>query len=103
VEVISSNYIYPLLIIDSRPNAQNVYQLVHPFTRQIMEQVNEPIYLKPIDRMQYVMDEQPFNIMSFLFSGTGMFVMGGAFLYLCYKTVLPKLEEAQMAPEGGSQ
>ena len=88
-----------MLIIDSRPNAQNIYQLVHPITRQIIEQVSEPVYLKPLDRVQYVMEEQPFNIMGFLFSGTGMFVMGGAMLYFCYKTVMPKLEEAQMAPE----
>ena len=65
-----------------------------------MEQVNEPLYLRPIEKMQYVMEEQPFNIMGFLFSGTGMFVMGGAMLYFCYKTVIPKLEEAQSAPEG---
>jgi len=50
--------------------------------------------------MQYLVDEQPFNIMGFLFSGTGLFLVGGVFLYMCYKTVLPKLEEAQMAPEG---
>ena len=72
---------------------------MHPITRQIIEQVSEPVYLKPLDRVQYVMEEQPFNIMGFLFSGTGMFVMGGAMLYFCYKTVMPKLEEAQMAPE----
>ena len=50
--------------------------------------------------MQFVIEEQPFNIMSFLFSGTGLFLFGGVFLYMCYKQVLPKLEEAQMAPEG---
>ena len=50
--------------------------------------------------MQFVIEEQPFNIMNFMFSGTGLFLMGGIFLYMCYKSVLPKLEEAQMAPEG---
>jgi hypothetical protein len=97
--VVSSQYIYPLLLIEQRPGKQPSYQLVHPFSRQIMEQVSEPIYLKPFEKMQFLVEEQPFNIMGFLFSGTGLFVLGGAFLYICYKQVMPKLEEAQMAPE----
>jgi len=36
---------------------------------------------------------------SFLFSGTGLMLLVGGGLYLCYKQVMPKLEEAQMAPE----
>jgi len=48
--------------------------------------------LKPIDRMQYLFEEQGFSITSFLFSGTGLFVMGGIFLYTCYKQIMPKLE-----------
>ena len=40
MEVISNNYVYPVLLIEKRPNKQVSYQLVHPFTRQIMEQVN---------------------------------------------------------------
>ena len=47
------------------------FKLVHPLTRQIIDQVTEPIYLKPIERMQFVIDEQPFNIMNFMFSGIG--------------------------------
>ena len=97
--MVSNNYVYPILIIDQRQNKQPIYQLVNPFTRQIMEQVQEPVYLKPIDRMQYLVEEQPFNIAGFLFSGTGLFLMGGIFLYFCYKSVMPQLEEAQMAPE----
>lgn len=42
--------------------------------------------------MQYIIEDQPFNIMSFLFSGTGLFLMGGVMLYFCYKSVIPKLE-----------
>ena len=87
----SSNYIYPLLIIDQRPNSAPSYQLVHPFTRQIMEPVSEPLYLKPVDRLQFLVEETPFSIGSFLFSGTGLFLVGGLFLYFCYKSVMPKL------------
>ena len=97
--MVSNNFVYPILLIDQRTNQAPSYQLVHPFTRQIMEQVSEPIYLKPMERLQYVVEDQAFNIMSFVFSGTGLFVVGGVFLYFCYKTVMPKLEEAQMAPE----
>ena len=99
LEVVSSHYIYPILIIDQRTNGPTTFQLVHPFTRQIMEPVSEPVFLKPFEKMQYLTEEQPFNIASFLFSGTGLFLVGGIFLYMCYTSVLPKLEEAQMAPE----
>ena len=68
-----------------------------------METVRQPVMLKPLDRMQYLFEEQGFSITGFLFSGTGLFVVGGIFLYICYKQVMPKLEEAQMAPESASQ
>jgi hypothetical protein len=63
-----------------------------------MERVYEPILLKPLERIQYLFEEPGFKLTSFLFSGPGLMICVGGLLYLCYKTVMPKLEEAQMAP-----
>lgn len=54
--MVSSNYVYPLLIVDQRPNSSPSYQLIHPFTRQIMEPVSEPLYLKPVERLQFLVE-----------------------------------------------
>jgi hypothetical protein len=56
IEIVSNNYVYPLLIVDQKANGPASYQLVHPFTRQIIEPVSEPIYLKPFDRIQYLVE-----------------------------------------------
>ena len=56
LEVVSSNYVYPLLIVDQRPNSSPSSQLIHPFTRQIMEPVSEPLYLKPVERLQFLVE-----------------------------------------------
>jgi hypothetical protein len=98
VEVISAYDVYPLLMIDSRQSG-NQYRLVHPYTRLVLQNVTEPIYLKPIDRLQYLFEEPGFSLTGFLFSGTGMFLMFGVGMYLCYNKLMPKLEEAQLAPE----
>ena len=36
IEIVSNNYVYPILLLDQRPNSPPTYQLVHPFTRQIL-------------------------------------------------------------------
>jgi hypothetical protein len=58
----------------------------------------QPI-VTPIDKIHYFEPEGGFSITSFLFSGTGLFLMMGVFMMICYKQVMPKLEEAQEAPE----
>ena len=40
VEVVSHNYAYPLLMIDSRQSGEVAYNLVHPFTKQIIERIS---------------------------------------------------------------
>jgi hypothetical protein len=102
VEVISPYEVFPLLMIESRP-AGSQYRLVHPFTRQIIQNITEPIYLKPIDRLQYLFEEPGFSLAGFLFSGTGMFLMFGVGMYFCYSKLMPKLEEAQLAPESAQR
>jgi hypothetical protein len=89
-------------MIDTKATGENSFHLVHPFTRNIMEKTGEPIYLKPVDRLQYLFEEAGFSIMSFLFSGTGLFLVFGVFIYLCYNNIMPKLEEAQLAPESAN-
>lgn len=86
-------------MIDSRQSGEVAYNLVHPFTKQIIERVAEPILLKPVDRVQYLVEEPGFKLATFLFSGPGLMIMIGGGLYLCYKSIIPKLEEAQLAPE----
>lgn len=91
VEVVSNNYAYPLLMIDSKATGEVAYNLVHPHSKMIMERVSEPISLRPIERMTYLFEEQGFKLSAFLFSGPGLMIVIGGFLYLCYKTVMPKL------------
>lgn len=55
--------------------------------------------IKPIDRISYLVEDKGFSLVGFLFSGPGFMIMIGGLLYFCYKGVMPKLEEAQMAPE----
>jgi hypothetical protein len=86
-------------MIDTKSTGENSFHLVHPITRTIIERAGEPIVLKSIDRLQYLYEEAGFSIAGFLFSGTGMFLMFGVFVYLCYSNLMPKLEEAQLAPE----
>ena len=89
-------------MIDTKATGENSFHLVHPFTRNIMEKTGEPIYLKPVDRLQYIFEEAGFSIMSFILSGTGLLLYLGVFIYLCYNNIMPKLEEAQLAPESAN-
>lgn len=86
-------------MIDTKSTGESSINLIHPFTRAILERTGEPIYLKPIDRLQYLFEEPGFSLSSFLFSGTGMFLMFGVGIYMCYSKLMPKFEEAQLAPE----
>ncbi len=101
VEVVSPYFVYPILVIDTKSTGEHTFQLLHPFTRYVTERIGEPIYLKPIDKLQYLFEEPGFSIASFIFSGSGMFVIFGVFMYLCYSKLMPTLEEAQLAPESG--
>jgi len=78
-------------MITSRPTGEVSYHLVHPYSKVIMERTFEPISLKPIERMTYLFEEPGFKLTAFLFSGPGMMIVIGGLLYLCYKTVMPKL------------
>lgn len=86
-------------MIDTKSTGENSFHFVHPFTRTILERAGEPLVLKSVDRLQYLFEEPSFSIASFLFSGTGMFLLFGVGMYLCYSNLMPKLEEAQLAPE----
>jgi hypothetical protein len=56
VEVISTYHLYPLMMVDTKSTGESSINLIHPFTRQILEHTGEPIYLKPIDRLQYLFE-----------------------------------------------
>lgn len=87
------------MMVDTKSTGESSINLIHPFTRNIIERTGEPVYIKPIDRLQYLFEEPGFSLASFLFSGTGMFLMFGVGMYLCYSKLMPTLEEAQLAPE----
>ena len=79
-------------MVDSRQSGEVAYNLVHPNTKQIIERVTEPIFLRPLERIQYLVEEPGFKLGAFLFSGPGLMIVLGGGLYLCYKSLLPKLE-----------
>ena len=99
VEVVSDIYLYPILMIDQRPQQERKFSLLHPGTRQILKTVQEPIVLTPIEKINYYDVEGGFSITSVLFSGYGMMIVMGVFMYFCYSNIMPKLDEAQEAPQ----
>jgi hypothetical protein len=48
--------------------------------------------LTPIEKINYFDVEGGFSIKSVLFSGYGMMIVMGVFLYFCYSNIMPKLE-----------
>jgi len=85
-------------MIDQRVQHERKFSLLHPGTRQIIKTVQEPIVLSPIERINYFEVEGGFSLKSILFSGYGMMIMVGIFMYFCYQNIMPKLDEAQEAP-----
>ena len=85
-----------MLSIDVEKDLTTFYS-VHPWTRRRLAKLDRP-KIKPLERINYFDKESTFSLASVTSNGYVLFLGFGALMMLCYNYVMPKMQEAQVAP-----
>ena len=86
MEVISTEYLFPVLLINQKAEGMVAMKWLNPIDRKVLKVVHEPVVM-PLEKIIYFEPETGFTLAAFMASGNGMFLMMGVMMFFCYQAL----------------